>query len=155
MKANGPWWAWFWFRIFLLKAVHWKLSIPLFECGLKSFWYKTKALPFELWFLFERFNDYIVRMSVNENVWDGFGLPRTAFSRLIKYYMMIPKDFKTQVWITPLGTESGMAQDRPLSRENGYSLYRISGAILVSCIKWRPVDLWNKMDKPFLVVQEF
>lgn len=74
-------------------------------------------------------------MSVNENVWDGFGLPRTAFSRLIKYYMMIPKDFKTQVWITPLGTESGMAQDRPLSRENAYSLYRISGAILVSCIK--------------------
>ena len=59
-------------------------------------------------------------MSVNENVWDGFGLPRTAFSRLIKYYMMISKDFKTQVWITPLETESGMAQDRPFSRENWY-----------------------------------
>ena len=59
-------------------------------------------------------------MSVNENVWDGFGLPRTAFSRLIKHYMKISKDFRTQVWITPLETKSGMAQDRPLSHENGY-----------------------------------
>ena len=74
-------------------------------------------------------------MSVNENVWDGFGLPRTAFSRLIKYYMMIPKDFKTQVWITPLETKSGKAQDRPLSRKNGYKRIPLSGAILVSCIK--------------------
>ena len=89
-------------KFLLLKSLHWKLSILLFECGLKSFWYKTKALPFELWFLFERFNDYIVRMSVILNVWDRFGLQRTAFSQLSQHNTIFPKDFETQVWITPL-----------------------------------------------------
>ena len=43
-------------------------------------------------------------MSVIKSVWDRIDL-WTAFSRLNKHYMMVSKDFKTQVGITSLEIE--------------------------------------------------